>query len=120
MVVIGTIIAAVACPVCFPKLALLGALLGMGALAKYEVYFFYGAQAFVALTLIGNIVSFKKHHNKKILTIAIICALLFFASFYVLMSEILSYLSQAGLIVGAIWSMAETKRCDSCIENVQT
>ena len=110
----GAIIAAAACPVCFPKLALIGALLGMGALAQYEVYFFYGAQILVLLTLVGNIVSFKKHRNITVLALVIVCTLLFFASLYLLVSEILSYLALAGLITGAIWSIVESKRCDRC------
>src|SRR5216117_287385 len=33
---LGAVIAAAACPICFPKLALLGALFGLGALGAYE------------------------------------------------------------------------------------
>jgi len=38
----GAIVAAAACPICFPKLALLGAFFGLGALSKYEAFFFMG------------------------------------------------------------------------------
>ena len=46
---IGAIVAAAACPVCFPKLALLGAILGLGGLGAYEWQLFIVAQVLVAL-----------------------------------------------------------------------
>jgi hypothetical protein len=53
---LGAVLAAIFCPVCFPKLALLGVFFGLGALAKYEIVFFYATQAFVLLMLSANIV----------------------------------------------------------------
>jgi hypothetical protein len=44
----GGIIAAAACPVCFPKLALIGALFGLGALGAYESQLFVAAQVLIA------------------------------------------------------------------------
>jgi hypothetical protein len=44
----GRIIAAAACPVCFPKLALIGALFGLGALGAYESQLFVAAQVLIA------------------------------------------------------------------------
>lgn len=44
---IGAVIAAAACPVCFPKLALLGALFGLGALGVYEAQLVIAAQLLV-------------------------------------------------------------------------
>jgi mercuric ion transport protein len=32
----GAVVAAILCPMCFPKLALIGAALGLGVLAPYE------------------------------------------------------------------------------------
>ncbi|WP_455206634.1 MerC family mercury resistance protein [Kaarinaea lacus] len=110
----GAIIAAAACPICFPKLALLGALFGLGALANFETGFFFGAQVLVVLAVIGHVVSYMKHKNWKLLSLAIISALLLFISLYAYVSEILSYLAFGGLIIATIWLIYENRRCSSC------
>ena len=110
----GTIIAAAACPVCFPKLALLGGLFGLGALAKYETAFFIGAQILVAFALIGHIISYKKHRNRKLLSTTIVSVAIFFLSMYVVRSEILSYSALIALIATTIWVTFESRRCSTC------
>ena len=111
----GAIIAAMACPICFPKLALVGALIGMGALAPYETAFFFGAQILVVLTVVGHVLSFKKHQNRKLLSLAIISAILLFISLYAFVSEFLSYLAFSGLIISTIWLIYENRRCSNCV-----
>lgn len=110
----GAIVAAAACPICFPKLALIGALLGFGALAKYEAVFFYGAQILVLLALAGQVVSYKKLQNWKILALAIVSAILFFVSLYVVVSEWLSYIALIGLIAATLWHVYDNRRCSRC------
>lgn len=111
----GAIIAAMACPICFPKLALVGALVGMGALAPYETAFFFGAQILVVLAVIGHALSYKKHRNWKLLALAIISAILLFISLYAFVSEILSYLALSGLIIATIWLIFKNRRCSTCV-----
>jgi len=111
----GAIIAAAACPICFPKLALLGALFGLGALAKYEVAFFYGAQILIVSALVGHVISYKKRTNRNLLALAIISAVLFFVSLYVFVSEILSYMALTGLVTATIWMIIESRRCAKCV-----
>lgn len=111
----GAVIAAMACPICFPKLALLGALIGMGALAPYETAFFFGAQILVVLAVIGHAVSYRKHQNGKLLSLAIISTILFFISLYAFVSEFLSYLAFSGLIISTIWLVFENRRCEKCL-----
>ena len=111
----GAIVAAAACPICFPKLALLGALFGLGALAPFETAFFFGAQILVVLAVIGHAISYKKHQNWKLLSLAVISAALFFISLYVYVSEIISYLAFAGLIIATIWLIYENRRCTTCV-----
>jgi len=96
-------------------LALIGALLGFGALAQYEVIFFYGVQILVLLAVGGHVVSYKKMRNSKILVLAIVSAVLFFVSLYVFVSEVLSYIALAGLIVSTIWHVYENRRCSNCV-----
>ena len=107
---IGSFITAAACPICFPKLAALGAIFGMGALAPFEAYFFWGAQLFVLLSLVGQFVAFKRLRNKLLLVFMIIFTALFFLSLYVVVSEYLSYLALAGIVLGSLWLMREDRR----------
>ena len=110
----GAIIAAMACPICFPKLALVGALIGMGALAPYETAFFFAAQILVVLAVAGHAISYKKHQNWKLLLLATASAILLFISLYMYVSEVLSYLAFGGLIIATKWLIIENRRCTRC------
>jgi vacuolar-type H+-ATPase subunit I/STV1 len=110
----GAFIAAAACPVCFPKLALFGAIFGLSALTRYEVVFFYGAQTLVVLALVGHAVSYKKHRNWKLLSLVVGASAAFFVSLYIFVSEVLSYTSLIGLIVATVWLMLINRRCEKC------
>lgn len=114
----GAVFAAAACPICFPKLALLGALFGLGALKQYETAFFYGAHVLIALAVIGHLVSYKRIKNKKLLGLAVVSATLFFVSLYLIGSEVISYLALLGLVAATIWMIFETRRCASCESSV--
>ena len=115
----GAIIAAAACPICFPKLALLGAIFGLGALAPFETAFFYGAQVLVVMAVIGHIVSYKRHQNILIVLLASLSGILLFISLYVLGSELMSYLAFAGLIIATVWLIIENRRCEVCLNSVE-
>jgi len=114
----GAIVAAAACPICFPKLALIGAFLGLGALAKYETFFFYGAHILIVMALVGHVISYKKMPNRTLLALALISASLFFVSLYLIVSEILAYIALTGLVVASIWMIVESRRYDSCVTSV--
>lgn len=113
----GAIAAAAACPICFPKLALIGAFLGLGALAKYETFFFYGAHILIVMALVGHVISYKKLQNRALLALAIISAALFFVSLYLVVSEILAYIALTGLVAATIWVIVESRRYDSCVNS---
>ena len=110
----GAIVAAAACPICFPKLALLGAIFGLGALASYETVFFFIAQILVVLSLAVHMVSYKKHRNRRQISLVTLSVVLFFVSLYLLISEMLSYVAFAGLAIATIWLVFENRRCASC------
>ena len=110
----GSILTAALCPVCFPKLALLGAFLGLGALAKYETIFFFAAQFFVLAMLVANVVSYQRYKNKSLLMLVVISTILFFISLYVYVSEVLSYIALSGLIIASVWLIIESRRCSAC------
>ena len=108
---LGTLIAAAACPICFPKLALIGALIGLGALAKYEYYFYIAFHVFVLVTFTGILLAYRKQKNLSILILAFSSVALFFISLYLIVNEYLSYLALAGLVASVIWQLLETRKC---------
>lgn len=110
----GAIVAAAACPICFPKLALVGAIFGFGFLIEYEVVFVYLAQILVIVALVGHIMSYKKLNHQPLLALAFISTILFFVSLYVFVSEILSYVALAGMVAAAIWTTIEARKCVAC------
>ena len=103
----GNLLTAAACPICFPKLALIGALVGMGALAEYEFYFYIAFQVLALLTFAGVLLRYRKQRNLYILTLAFTSVALFFISLHLVVNEYLSYLALGGLIVSVIWQMVE-------------
>ena len=50
----GALLAALLCPICSPKLALVGALLGLGVPAPSEGWFAASAQVFLIVALAGH------------------------------------------------------------------
>ena len=98
---VGAIIAAAACPVCFPKLALLGALFGLGAFGAYESQFFLAAQALVVVAVLGHALSYARHRNGWLLAAAIASGAAVFAGLYWAGSEALVYAGFAGLVVAS-------------------
>lgn len=98
---VGAVIAAAACPVCFPKLALVGALLGLGGLGAYEAQLFIAAQALVILAVAGHVLSFRQHRKHWLLAIAILGGAAVFFGLYLFPSEWLAYLGLAALVVAS-------------------
>ena len=102
----GAVIAAAACPICFPKLALLGAVFGLGALGAYEAQLFIAAQVLVVIALAGHVLSYRSQRNARLLAFAAASAVAVFAGIYWPGSELLTYAGFAGLAaasVPALW-----------------
>jgi hypothetical protein len=97
----GAVIAAAACPVCFPKLALLGALFGLGAFGAYESQLFFAAQALVVIAVIGHGLSYLRHRNRWLLAGAIASGTAVFAGLYWAGAEALVYAGFAGLVASS-------------------
>lgn len=93
---VGAVVAAAACPVCFPKLALIGAFFGLGAFSAYEYQFLVAAQVLVALAVGGLLLSYRRYRNGWVLASALLGGSGVFAGLYVAGSELLVY---AGLAV---------------------
>jgi mercuric ion transport protein len=69
---IRSIIAAAACPTCFPLLAVVGAALGLGVLRPLEGTVFLTFQVLVGVALVGYIISFLNHRELLPLIVGII------------------------------------------------
>jgi hypothetical protein len=98
---IGAVVAAAACPICFPKLALIGAVFGLGALSAFEYQFLIAAQALVALAVGGHVWSYLRHRNAWLLAAAVPSGVAVFAGLYVVGSELLVYAGLAGLLAAS-------------------
>lgn len=101
----GAIVAAAACPICFPKLAAIGTLFGLGALAPFETYFIWGAQFLVVITLVVQILAYRERGNRLLLSAFVAFTALFFLSLYAIPSEAISYIALAGIVLGSTWSI---------------
>ena len=110
----GAIVAAIGCPICFPKLAVVGALLGLGGLAAYEKYFILLVQILIIVALVGHIMAYRHHHNRFLLLSAVALSLAFFVALYLIGNEWLLYLIFAGHIFLSFWLMRENKKAPYC------
>jgi hypothetical protein len=104
----------VACPVCFPKIAIIGSLLGLNYLADYEVYFFYAFHAFIVFIFYKQCRYFLVSKNKYIMSLSTVSTLLFFVSLYIVVNEWLSYIALAGIVAATIWSSQDKASCQQC------
>src|SRR5688500_12811313 len=98
---IGAVAAAAACPICFPKLALVGAFFGLGALSAFEYQFLIAAQALVALAVAGHVVSYRRHRKRWLLASAVLSGGAVFVGLYLAGSELLVYAGLAGLVAAS-------------------
>jgi mercuric ion transport protein len=110
----GAVVAALACPICFPKLAVVGAALGLGILAPYEKYVALFVQALFVVAFIGQVLSYRTHQSKSVLGLSGLVTVLLFVGYYVIPSSILLQLSLAGLVIASIWQVVAIRRCASC------
>ena len=110
----GAMIAALACPVCFPKLALIGVALGLGVFAPYERYVAVGVQVLFTISFIGHCLAFRRHGNRGLLSLSGAATLVLFIGYYVVPSAILLQTALAALGVASIWLVVELRRCSGC------
>ena len=95
----GAIIAAAACPICFPKLALVGAAFGFGAFGLYEAQFFIAAQILVGIAVVGHILAYRQHRTLWLLALALLSAAAVFCGLYLFSSEAIIYSGFAALVL---------------------
>ena len=120
---IGSVIAAAACPLCFPKLALIGALFGLGALSAYEYQLFIAVQALVGIAVTGHALAYLRHRNRWLLGTAVLSGAAVFAGLYLFRSEWPVYAGFAGLVAASatdFWSRLRRKPSMPVNESVIT
>ncbi len=111
--------AAILCPICFPKLALVGAMLGLGVLAPYEGWFAAAAQVFLVIALAGHVVAYRRHRNRWIGALAGAGGALVLGSLWVFYVETLVYLGLAMVLTATLWGVFAMRRCESCAASAQ-
>lgn len=111
---LGAVISAAACPVCFPKLALVGAMLGLGVLAPFEGYFVSILQILVIAALVGQIMAYRRYRNPYLPGLATIGALCVLVAYHLYFSELLVYTGLTALAAASIWLAFESRRCPVC------
>ena len=106
----GALLAALACPVCFPKLALIGAALGFGVLAPFEGATAFAVQGLFVVAWIGHVIAFRRHRNRWLLALSTVVTLLLFGGFYVIRSTIMLQSALAGLAIASVWLIIAMRR----------
>jgi hypothetical protein len=114
----GALIAAAACPICFPKLALLGSLIGLGAFSAYEAQLFIAAQLLVIVAVVGQALAYRQHRKAWLLGGALVSGAAVFAGLYFLKSEWLTYAGFAGLVAASgvdLWSRLQRRTAHTSV-----
>lgn len=107
---IGTLLTAMACPVCWPLFATAGSALGLGILQPYEgILMVYVFPAFIITALVGAVLSYRHHRKPGPLITGIVSGALALYGFYVDWQVVLMYIGIFGLLVSSIMSFAANR-----------
>jgi mercuric ion transport protein len=98
---VGAVFAAAACPICFPKLALLGGLIGLGAFSAYEAQLLIAAQLLVIVALASHAVAYRQERRRWVFGGALVSGAAVFAGLYAFGSEWLTYTGFVGLVAAS-------------------
>jgi len=111
---IGAVLAAAACPACFPTLTVMGAALGFGIFRRFEGWVFTVFQILVVVAMLGNILSFFRHRRAFPLIIGITGPLLIFFALYARFNQLLLYLGLFGLVAASVLNYVANRQCARC------
>jgi mercuric ion transport protein len=113
---LGAIIAAAACPICFPNLALIGAVFGLGIMAPFERYVYIAIQILVVAALVGHAWAFRRHRNVYLLALAALGTASVIAGYHIFYEhmELSVYTGLTALTIASVWLAIENKRCATC------
>jgi mercuric ion transport protein len=116
---VGAVVAAAACPICFPKIALVGAAVGLGTFFPFEGYIFVAVQGLFVIAFIGQVLGYRRHRKRSLLAFSAFTTLLLFVGYYLVPSSTLLQLSLAGLLIASVWQAVELTRCARCAADPQ-
>lgn len=111
---VGALIAAAACPACFPMLAVAGTTVGLGIFRPFEGWVFVVFQVLVLIAPIGNILSFFRHRRVIPLIIGVTSPVVIFFALYVWFNEPLLYFGLFGLAVASALNFIANRQCARC------
>lgn len=117
---LGAVVAAAACPVCFPKFALLGAVLGLGAFAPYEGALIVVVLALAAAAWAGHVATYRRHRKRVLLALATAATALLYVGYFVAGSSLLMQASLIALAGASVWLAFELRRCARCAQSAST
>jgi mercuric ion transport protein len=106
----GSILTAAACPACFPQLAALGTLVGLGALGAYKAEIFLATKILVALAIVGHVLAYRSHRSVTILLLGAGGGVAFFAGMYLLGSEAVVYAGLAAMLAASVADLVRRLR----------
>jgi len=111
---VGALIAAAACPACFPMLAIVGSALGLGVLQPFEGPVFLLFRILVLVSLAGNVVSFARHRRFLPLIVGVASPLLIFFTLYVQFNQLILYSGLIGLAAASVLNFVANRQCTRC------
>lgn len=114
---LGALLAAAACPACFPMLAIVGTALGLGIFRPFEGWVFVVFQILVLIALFGNILSFFRHRCVLPLIIGVASPVLVFFALYISFNQPLLYLGLFGLVAASVLNFIAKRQCARCATN---
>lgn len=106
----GSIVTAAACPACFPQLAALGTVFGLGALSSYEGQLFLATKLFVALAIVGHVLAFFNHRLVWLLVLGVGGGVVFFLGMYVLGFEVVIYVGLLAMVSASLVDLVRRLR----------
>ncbi len=111
---VGSLIAAGACPACFPMLAIVGSAVGLGVLHPFEGKVFLVFQLLVGVSLIGSFISYFNHRKILPLLIGAISPGLIFFALYIRFHPVIIYSGLFVLAVASVMNMIANRHCKKC------
>lgn len=115
--IIGLFLTAIVSPCCFPLLAFVASVLGLGSFELFGSWTMLVFQAMVLVSIIGLIISYFKHRCLYPLLIAIPSGLLIFYGYYFNNTNYWIYFLYAGmfgLLIATLWNYKRNKKHGSC------
>ena len=110
----GAIVAAAGCPICFPALAAVGSVFGLGAIAAYESQLIIVSQIFLVLSAGFAVVSFRRTKKKATLILSFLSVTVIFGSWYLFWNTTLIYIGFAGVFAAAVGNIVFENRVRKC------